>query len=49
VFKPGDEHVDQRDMATASQRLAIYARRVLIGCALMAFVVLAIAVATAAR
>jgi cell wall-associated NlpC family hydrolase len=49
VFKPGDEHVDQRNMATASQRLAIYARRVLIGCALMAFVVLAIAVATAPR
>jgi hypothetical protein len=49
VFKPGDEHVDQRDMATASQQLAIYVRRVLIGCALMALVVLGIAVATATR
>jgi cell wall-associated NlpC family hydrolase len=36
-------------MEMAYQQLAIYARRVLIGCALLALVVLGIAVATAAR
>jgi cell wall-associated NlpC family hydrolase len=36
-------------MATASQQLAIYARRVLVGCALMALVVLGIALAAAAH
>jgi cell wall-associated NlpC family hydrolase len=36
-------------MATASQQLAIYARRVLVGCALMALVVIGIAVAAAAH
>jgi cell wall-associated NlpC family hydrolase len=36
-------------MATASQQLAIYARRVLIGCALTALVVLGIAVAAVAH
>jgi cell wall-associated NlpC family hydrolase len=36
-------------MATASQQLAIYARRVLVGCALTALVVLGIAVAAAAH
>jgi cell wall-associated NlpC family hydrolase len=36
-------------MATASQQLAIYARRVFVGCALMALVVLGIALAAAAH
>jgi hypothetical protein len=36
-------------MATASQQLAIYARRVLVGCALTALVVLGIAVAAVAH